>query len=176
MLFRSGFVGHALTQMGEQKGMEYLRKLAGQGIINVDASARQVLDQVIAGEYPIALQMFNHHSVISQGKGAPVDWVRFEPAMVVLAVFQLTAKGQSPNAARLLLDFFTSEEGQKHFREADYMPVDAAVPPREPSLKPEIGGFKAVYYTPEQVDDGSPKWTEVYKQLDRKSTRLNSSH
>ena len=162
-----GFVGHALTQMGEQKGMEYLRKLAGQGIINVDASARQVLDQVIAGEYPIALQMFNHHSVISQGKGAPVDWVRFEPAMVVLAVFQLTAKGQSPNAARLLLDFFTSEEGQKHFREADYMPVDAAVPPREPSLKPEIGGFKAVYYTPEQVDDGSPKWTEVYKQLFR---------
>ena len=90
-----------------------------------------ILDQVITGEYLMGLPIFNHHAVLSKQKGAPVDWVRFEPAMVVLAVFQLTAKGSSPNAARLLLDFFTSEEGQKLFREADYMPVDAAVPPRE---------------------------------------------
>ena len=45
-----GFVGNILTFMGEEKGLEYLRKLATQRIVNVEASSRAILDQVIAGE------------------------------------------------------------------------------------------------------------------------------
>jgi ABC-type Fe3+ transport system substrate-binding protein len=66
----AGFIGNILTTMGDDKGMAYLRKLAKQEIIPVSASARKVLDQAVAGEYPIALQIFNHHTVISAKKGA----------------------------------------------------------------------------------------------------------
>ena len=59
--------------------MDYLRKLSAQNIKRVNASARAILDQVIAGEYPMALQIFNHHAAISADKGAPVEWLRLSP-------------------------------------------------------------------------------------------------
>ena len=47
-----GFIGNVLTSMGEERGMDYLRKLSRQNIKMVNASARAVLDQVIAGNIP----------------------------------------------------------------------------------------------------------------------------
>jgi len=55
-----GFVGSTLISQGEPRGMEYLRALGQQRIVNIEASSRAILDQVIAGEYPIGLMMFNH--------------------------------------------------------------------------------------------------------------------
>ena len=125
-----GVVGLILTDMGEEKGMAYLRELAKQDITGVDAAARQVLDQVIAGEYSLALGIFNHHAVISAAKGAPVDWIPMEPAMAVLSVISVTKDAPHPNAGKLLVDYLVSSEGQEFFRDADYLPVDPAVPPR----------------------------------------------
>ena len=56
------YVGSVLQTMGEDKGMAFLRALAKQDIINVDATNRAILDQVILGQYPIALSIFNHHA------------------------------------------------------------------------------------------------------------------
>ena len=149
-----GFVGTVLTEMGEDKGLAYLQKLATQNIANVGGSARQVLDEVIAGEYSIALQIFNHHTVISAAKGAPSDWIRMEPAMVFLNIVSLTTHSPHPNAGKLLFDFLESEEGQKLFRDADYLPADPAVPPRDPSLTPAGGHFRATTFSPEALDAG----------------------
>jgi len=160
-----GFVGIALMHMGEQKGMEYLRKLATQNITPVNSAARQVVDQVMAGEYPLTLQAFHHHAVISGAKGAPVQWIPFEPAMAVLSVIAVTKDAPHPNAARLFTEFLVSPEGQQLYRDSDYIPVDPAIPARDPKLKPETGGFRAIYLTPEQLRDGLPKWGAVYQQL-----------
>jgi iron(III) transport system substrate-binding protein len=162
-----GFVGAVLTEMGEEKGLDYLRKLAKQDIVDVDAAARQILDQVIAGEYSIALQIFNHHTVISAAKGAPVAWIPMEPATVVLNVVQMPTKSPHPNAGKLLFDFLESEEGQKLFRAADYLPVDPNVPPTVPTLRPEEGKFRARYFTPDQIDAAQPHWADVYHKLFR---------
>ena len=54
--------------------MAYFRKLAGQKIINfASGSARTLVDRVIAGEYPIAINIYAHHPLISAAKGAPFD-------------------------------------------------------------------------------------------------------
>ena len=79
-----GFVGNVLTSMGDDKGMAYLRALARERVVNVEASSRAVLDQVIAGEYWMNLMAFNHHVVISARKGAPCDWLKLEPAPIML--------------------------------------------------------------------------------------------
>ena len=162
-----GFIGAALTEMGDEKGMDYLRKLAEQKIVNVDAAARQLMDQIIAGEYPVGLQMFNHHAVISASQGAPSAWIAMEPATVVLSVLHLTTKSPHPNAGKLLFDFLQSEEGQKLFRDADYMPVDPAVPPRDPTLRPDTGKFKARYFNPDELDAAMPKWQDIYLKMFR---------
>ncbi len=162
-----GFVGAALTEMGERKGLDYLQKLSAQKIVNVDAASRQIMDQIIAGEYSMGLQMFNHHAVISAGQGAPSAWIPMEPATVVLNVVQMTSNSPHPNAGKLLFDFLESEEAQKIFRDADYIPVDPAVPPREPTLRPDDGKFRARYFNPDELDAAMPKWQELYLKIFR---------
>src|ERR1035437_2219664 len=61
-----GFVGNILLSMGQEKGMDYLRALSKQQIIGIQASSRAILDQVIAGEFPIGLMMFNHLTIIDR--------------------------------------------------------------------------------------------------------------
>ena len=162
-----GFVGNVLTTMGEAKGMDYLKKLAGQNIINMDVSARQLLDQAIAGEFPIALQIFNHHAVISAKKGAPVSWVPIEPVTATLSVVSLLKDAPRPNAGKLLIEYMVSEAGQKLFEAADYLPVHPKVKARVPELTPEGGGFKVNVISPETLGEKLPEWKKISDQLFR---------
>ena len=162
-----GFIGTVLTEMGTESGMLYLRELAKQRIANIGSAAREVLDQVIAGEYPLALQIFNHHTVISGKKGAPVDWIKMEPVTGTLSVISVHKNAPHPNAAKLLVDFITSPEGQNIFRDAEYLPADPAVPALTPSLKPDEGRFRTHFFTPEQTEDNIVAWKKVYDDLFR---------
>jgi iron(III) transport system substrate-binding protein len=103
--------------------------------------------------------------MISAAHGAPSDWIRMEPAMVVLNIVSLTAHSPHPNAGKLLFDFLESEEGQKLFRDADYLPADPAVPARDPSLTPASGHFRATTFSPETLDAAMPHWADVYHRL-----------
>ena len=163
----SGFIGVVLTEMGEEKGMEYLRALSKQNITGVQVAARQVLDQVIAGEYSIALNIFNNHAVISAAKGAPSDWIAMNPAMAIPSVISVSKGAPHPNAGKLLVDFLASEDGQKLYREADYMPMDPAVPPRDPALRPDTGKFRARYFNPDELDVAQVKWQDLYLKMFR---------
>jgi ABC-type Fe3+ transport system substrate-binding protein len=162
-----GFVGTVLAEMGEEKGRAYLRELAKQNIAPLRGAAREVLDQVIAGEYAIALQIFNHHAVISAKKGAPVDWIKMEPATGTLSVLSIHKSAPHPNAAKLLVDFIISREGQEVFRQADYLPAHPDIPALEPTLKPKEGGFRVQFFTPEQTEDNMPKWKQVSDEIFR---------
>ena len=109
------YVGSILQTMGEDKGMAFLRALAKQDIINVDATNRAILDQVILGQYPVALSIFNHHAEISAQKGAPAAWLKVEPISAPFHSIGLVKNAPHPNAGKLLIDFLLSEEGQKTF-------------------------------------------------------------
>jgi len=160
----AGFIGMVLKSMGEQQGREYLRKLGQQNIIPRRVSAREVLNQVIRGEAPIALNIFNNHAVISAADGAPVEWIPMQPATGVLSVASLTKGAPHPNAGKLLIDFLVSPEGQQIFRDADYIPVDPQIPPRVPELKPDGKRLKAVYFSPDEIPAMLPKWMNIYKE------------
>ena len=162
-----GFVGIVLETMGEEKGIAYLRDLAKQQPTGLAVAARQVLDQVIAGEYAIALNIFNNHAVISAAKGAPVDWIPMDPALGVLSVISVTKDAPHPNAGRLFLEFLMSEDGQKIYRDAEYLPVDPNVPPKDLALRPDGVKFRAIYKTPEDIDREMPRWAEIFKSIFR---------
>src|SRR4051812_36145941 len=119
------------------------------------------------GRYAIALQIFNHHAVISAKKGAPVDWIKMEPATGNLSVASIHKSAPHPNAAKLLVDFIISREGQEVFRQADYLPSHPEIPALEPTLKPKEGGFRVHFFTPEQTEDNMPKWKEVSDEFFR---------
>jgi len=162
-----GFVGTVLAEMGDEKGRTYLRALARQNIAPLAGSAREVLDHVIAGEYAIALQIFNHHAVISARKGAPVDWIKMEPATGNLSTISVLKNAPHANAAKLLADFIISQEGQEVFRAADYIAAHPQVPALVPTLKPAEGQFRARFFTPEQTEDSMPRWQRVADEIFR---------
>jgi len=163
----AGFVGLVLTEYGEEKGRAYLRRLAAQNIAPLGVAARQVVDQMMAGEYAIALQIFNNHPVISAAQGAPADFIPLNPAFEYASVVALAKDGPHPAAAKLFIDFLVSPEGQALYRDADYMPVDSAIPTRNQSLRPDGAKFRSIWFTPERIEENTPKWTGVYNELFR---------
>ncbi len=161
------FIGAVLQLLGDEKGMAFLHRLKAQDIVNVDMTSRAVLDQVIAGEYAMGLPIFNHHASLSKQKGAPVDWIAMAPIAAPLQVTSIVKGAPHPNAARLLLDFIASEAGQQVLAASDYLPAMPSVAAKTPSLKPEGGGFKAIYMPPAVINRDGERWQQVYRDLFR---------
>jgi ABC-type Fe3+ transport system substrate-binding protein len=159
------YVGSVLQTMGEDKGMAFLRALAKQDIVNVEATNRAILDQVILGQYPIALSIFNHHADISAQKGAPVAWLKVEPISAPFHSIGLVKNAPHPNAGKLLIDFLLSEEGQRTFAAVGYLPAMPSVPAKVAALKPEAGGFAANFISPATMSANIDRWIKIKKEL-----------
>jgi iron(III) transport system substrate-binding protein len=65
------------------------------------------------------------------------------------------------------IDFLISEEGQKIYRDADYISVHPNVPPRDPNLRPDGVKFKAFFVGPDQLEDKVADWWKVYQDIFR---------
>lgn len=162
-----GFIHNVLTVMGEQSGMDYLRRFAAQEPVFVAASPRAVLDQVIAGEYKMGVMMYNHHAAISAGKGAPVQWLKIEPLVGLQSIIGILKDAPHPSAARVLEEFILSADGQRVMADNDYLPADPDVPARIAELKPEAGHFKVNLIPPQMVHDDLPQWRTIFHEVFR---------
>jgi ABC-type Fe3+ transport system substrate-binding protein len=157
------FIGNIFVAMGQEAGKAYLQKLKQQNIAKSTASARQILDMVIAGEYPIAIQIFNHHAYISKTAGAPVDWQPLEPVTATNNTIGVAKNAPHPYAAMLFIDFVLSKQGQKVFQASNYLPAHPEVPALQADLKPGGGRFKKVnYLSPDMVFDKSNEWSDYF--------------
>jgi ABC-type Fe3+ transport system substrate-binding protein len=159
------YVGSVLATMGADDGIAFLRALARQNIVNVDATNRAILDQVILGQYAIALSIFNHHAVLSAQKGAPVTWLKVEPIPAPFHSIGLVKNAPHPNAAKLLIDFLLSETGQRAFADVGYLPAMPSVPAQTPEVKPEAGGFTATFISPATMTQNIDRWVQIKKEL-----------
>lgn len=160
------FIGTILGTMGQEAGKAYLQKLKAQNIAKSTASNRQILDLTIAGEYPLALHIFNHHAYISKSAGAPVDWQPQEPVTATIQTIALAKYSPHPHAAMLLLDFVMSERGQKVIQQANYLPSLPKVPAKQADLKPGGGRFKRAYYiNPDVQYDKGNEWVDYFNNV-----------
>lgn len=163
----AGFVGLVTTELGDEKGIAFLRKLALQNITPMNVTSRQVLDQMIAGEHQVSLQIFNHHPVISAQQGAPVDWIPMSPAFEYASPVAITKGAPHPNAAKLFVEFLVSPEGQALYRDADYLPIDQSLPTKVSALRPDGVKFRSIWFTPEYIEANAARWTKIYNDIFR---------
>lgn len=160
------FIGNIISAFGEKAGTAYLQNLAKQNITSATASARGIVDLVVAGEYDIAINIFNNHAEISKNAGAPVDWHPLEPVPSPLGTTGIAKNTPRPHAAMLFTDFLFSEEGQKVFQRADYLPAHPKVPAKTAELKPGGGKFaRANFFYPENVLENSDKWLALQDKI-----------
>ena len=162
----SGFIALVLHEMGESKGMDYLRKLSGQKITGLKVTARQILDQVIAGEYAIGLNIYPSQVAGSRAKGAPIERSSLKPASLgAVLVASLAKDAPHPNAGKLLFDFLLSDEGQTIYRDSDYNPVNPNVAPKDPTVRPDGVKLRAWFMNPEGENAFLPKGMEIMQEL-----------
>ncbi len=81
-----------------------------------------------------------------------------QPMLVIMSAISIAKGAPHPNAAKLFIDFVLSEEAQKLFRDADYIPSNPTVAPSDPTLRPNDTSLKVVYMTPEDLDGSMPQW------------------
>ena len=159
------FIGNIFITMGQEAGKVYVQKLKGQNIAKSTASARQILDLVIAGEYPLAIQIFNHHAYISKTAGAPVEWQPLEPVTATNNSIGLAKNAPHPHASMLFLDFVLSKKGQRVFQQSNYLPAHPEISALQADLKPGGGRFKkANYLSPEILYDKGNEWVDYFQK------------
>ncbi len=155
-----------LATRGEQPTRAYLARLAQQDIAPLAASNRQVVDQVILGEYWIGLGISAHHPVISAGRGAPSATVLLDPIPSLSDSIQVLKGTRHPHAAMLFVDFILSTQAQRMMQAAEYFPSNPSVD-LSPSLKmlvPRNAGIPELLLTSERLEQLTPRSVELYKQ------------
>jgi iron(III) transport system substrate-binding protein len=158
-----------LATWGRGRTEAYVAKLAQQDVTPLAVSNRQVVDQVIFGEYWIGLGISAHHPVISARQGAPSATVLLDPVPSLNDSIQVLKGVKHPHAAMLLVDFMLSVEAQRMLQNAEYFPSNPNVDP-SPALKmlvPRNAGVPAVLLTPELLEELTPQSAELYKRYFR---------
>lgn len=158
-----------LKTWGEARTETYVASLAKQNITPLLVSNRQVVDQVILGEYWIGIGISAHHPIISASRGAPSATVLLAPVPSLIDCIQVVRGVKHPHAAMLFVDFMLSEEAQRMMQAAEYFPSNPHVDPA-PSLRmvvPRNAGVQALTLSSEQIDEITPKSAEIYKRYFR---------
>jgi ABC-type Fe3+ transport system substrate-binding protein len=115
----SKWMAGMMTYYGEGKVMELMRKLAGQEIqFRVGHTLIQTL--AAAGERPIVVVAFANGVERLKKDGAPIDWAAVDPIIGLTFGLALVKDAPHPNAARLLIDFLLSREGQEILASVGY--------------------------------------------------------
>jgi len=152
--------GMMLKVMGRAKGLEFMRRLAAQGV-SLKNSYSLAIQAVASDEVALGLNVYGTRTEEFKKKGAPVDWVPLEFTLASLEPLALGAKAPHPNAARLLIDFLLSKEAQSLMRERFRIPSRPDVPPDPPEL---TKGLKLIP-TDLSLAEQSKQLAEEYRQI-----------
>jgi iron(III) transport system substrate-binding protein len=147
-----------LDTRGKEKGLEFMKRLKAQNPILRRGRTAQ-LELLAAGEFPVLLEAYSHRAEKMKEKGAPVEWISFEPVTVVPFAVVIAANAPHPNASRLFVDFVLSREGQMVFKKIGRIPARIEVEPDPPGL---IRGLKLHIIGTEGSLQGTIK---LYKEL-----------
>ncbi|MEX0806060.1 MAG: extracellular solute-binding protein [Candidatus Binatia bacterium] len=125
--------GMMLKVMGREKGLDFMRRLAAQGVGLRDGYTLAI-QGIASGEVPLGLNLYGTRTEEFKKKGAPVDWIPMEFVLASLEPLAVAANAPNPNAARLFVDFLLSKEAQGLMRQRFRIPSRPDVPPDPPEL------------------------------------------
>jgi iron(III) transport system substrate-binding protein len=111
---------------GEEKALAYMKSFSKQGLVHHNGYTK-ISQLLAAGEFPLVAFMQVSKLEKIRERGGPVDWLPLDPSFATVSSVAIGKNAPHPNAARLLVDFYLSEEGQKALREIDKIPVRRGV-------------------------------------------------
>jgi ABC-type Fe3+ transport system substrate-binding protein len=111
-----------LSMHGEEKGWEWLRKLAGNtGLFT--ARSRDVPTVVAKGEFSAGFAVPSYMAFEEKLAGFDLKFVAPKNAFVTPEPMAILAGARNPKAARAFIEFLLSERGQRVFMERGLFPI-----------------------------------------------------
>lgn len=150
---------HGMLQyMGAERGRAYMKRLAAQSV-NVQAGNRMMVELTMAGEHAIGIATYAHRVGQFLRKGAPIGWMKDDVVVTVPQAIGISGYGKAPNAAKLVVDFVLSAEGQSVLRRSGRVPANPKVDPDPPEL---TRGRKLFY---SDIIDGGTRYNELNNEF-----------
>lgn len=146
-----------MQYMGQQKGVEYFKRLARQDPILINGHSKQAV-LLTAGEFPVIIYSDVARTEELKRKGAPVEWVRAEPHITVLVSAAITREARHPAAARLFMNYLAADEGQKEVLSMDKPP---ALPKFQPDYLRGVNLFPADW----ALSDTYEEYNKLYREI-----------
>ncbi len=161
-----------LSMYGEDKGWEWLRKLAAN-TGHFTARSRDVPTVVAKGEYSAGFAVPSYMAFEEKLAGFELKFVAPKNAFVTPEPMAILAGARNPKAARAFIEFLLSERGQKVFMERGLFPITPKYkvqgPPGSPAeLAVEFTGGVRSYFEREVSnvydEDVAQKRSDALKQ------------
>lgn len=146
-----------VTQMGEEKGLQYFRNLSVENGLTVRKGHTLLTKLVAAGEIPYALTVFSYKARQLKQDGAPLDWHVIEPAIARSNAVAVARRAPHPNAAILFHDFLLSD-GQKILADMYYDPTNK-------DYQKTRHSFPIKFINDQSILDEYEKWSKLYEEI-----------
>jgi iron(III) transport system substrate-binding protein len=152
------WIGVVLDAMGR----DYLEKLSAQEVKVQNMAPVALLDLIISGEVPLSPTIGDPNIFTSRQKGAPVDCIPLEPAMVSVGSSGMTTKAPHPHTALLFLDYLHSKDAQILVTKGGLSSPREDVVSREKKFKKSYFGIKM---SPQEYEKEYNGWEKLMMQL-----------
>lgn len=150
-----------LSAWGKEKAQKFHRALAQQQI-HWNRGHTMVAQLMAAGEFPLGI-VYAHRVESMKKSGAPIDWAKTsDPVFVTISPVAVVAKAHNPNAARLLMDFILSKEGQTILRGANRISGRLDIEPVVPEMHPARLKLSVISGAAEDLNRYSKEFREIY--------------
>ncbi len=146
---------------GEEKAMAFWTKLAEGQKPGIVKGHTELAELTMAGEYEVSPTVYSHRVEKLKKKEAPLEWVRLDPIFSFNHMVSLAKDGPHPNAAKLFIDWFLSEEGQTIIGEIGRIPSRPGVGVDPPALTEGVN----FYYAGEEVLDIYNEIAETWYEM-----------
>ena len=143
---------------GGEKGLRFFRDLVAKNGLSPRTGHTLLNNMVIAGEVPLALDIYNYMPEQAKRKGAPIDWFVLEPAVARSNAIGVARRAPHPNAALLFYEYMLGEEGQRVLVKMDYVPSNTKV-------ASPLKGVKILQTDPIRTLDESDKWKDLFEKI-----------
>jgi len=143
---------------GGEKGLQFFRDLVARNGLSPRTGHTLLNNMVIAGEVPLALDIYNYMPEQARRKGAPIGWFALEPAVARSNAIGVARAAPHPNAALLFYEYMLGEEGQRVLVTMDYVPANTKV-------ASPLKGVKILQTDPIRTLDESDKWKDLFEKI-----------
>jgi iron(III) transport system substrate-binding protein len=123
--FLSGVARHKYGS--DERALNLLQRIAANEP-EFHTGHSEMFELLVAGQRDVCMTCFSHHFPPRQAQGAPADYTLSE-GIGTISGNAVLKEAPHPNAARLLVRWLASEEGQQLYAELGHTPANTAIAP-----------------------------------------------